>query len=381
MSPILPRRNDPDVHFSPVKTQWQNPTDILSILMIIGGDVVQRAIAQLAGSGPRPLSFAPVAFSFCWVAYALNALLSAVGDGRLLPSADGTPIIVNAKDGQSRPIRSWPLSRLVRNHEPPYEHEARGLCISFYATSAAKRVGVPDPDWVYWTSLTAIVIQLAISVIPGALHGNWMILIITTGGTLLALVAGALPQWQVEKWEGRRIEKGKREVVCLTEGNDSKAVIVVTSDGTGIRLADLANRGLEADAWYSLAVGALGMIQNVVAAGAKRSPSALRFHLDSLGYVYDMKVFDALKKAEEREPNVGISLISTFFPGGLLPDEEEWKNANEKGYVGRRKDAANIGSVTALTERQQDSTKTTLRRDDSAVKKLGGQVDSSSAMV
>lgn len=39
--------------------QWKNPSDVFSVLLILGGDVVARALAQLAGSG-----IAPVAFSF-----------------------------------------------------------------------------------------------------------------------------------------------------------------------------------------------------------------------------------------------------------------------------------------------------------------------------
>jgi hypothetical protein len=40
-------------------TQWKNPSDVFSVLLILGGDVVGRALAQVAGS---PVS--PVAFSF-----------------------------------------------------------------------------------------------------------------------------------------------------------------------------------------------------------------------------------------------------------------------------------------------------------------------------
>lgn len=42
-----------------ITAQLRNPGDIFSILLILGGDVVCRAIAQLAGT-----RIAPVAFSF-----------------------------------------------------------------------------------------------------------------------------------------------------------------------------------------------------------------------------------------------------------------------------------------------------------------------------
>lgn len=70
--------------------QWENPNDILSILLLVGPDVIKSAIAQLAGR-----AITPVAFSFGWVAYAPTALLSSFG-------------------GVIRPlILSWMLSDLV----------------------------------------------------------------------------------------------------------------------------------------------------------------------------------------------------------------------------------------------------------------------------
>ncbi|EEB99951.1 hypothetical protein MPER_00236, partial [Moniliophthora perniciosa FA553] len=61
---------------------WKNPSDTLSILLIIGGDVVLKALAQLSGR-----KLVPVAFSFGWVAYSFNTLMSIFGDGRLMPPA------------------------------------------------------------------------------------------------------------------------------------------------------------------------------------------------------------------------------------------------------------------------------------------------------
>lgn len=56
-----------------VSRQWGNPTDILTLLLLIGGNIVQMAIAQLSGykiripgKGNLHLSIAPVAFSFGW---------------------------------------------------------------------------------------------------------------------------------------------------------------------------------------------------------------------------------------------------------------------------------------------------------------------------
>jgi len=59
--------------------QWQGPSDILSVLLLLGPDIVQRSVAQLAGR-----TITPVAFSFGWVAYSVSALLSAFGGKYLL---------------------------------------------------------------------------------------------------------------------------------------------------------------------------------------------------------------------------------------------------------------------------------------------------------
>jgi len=42
-----------------LRTQWIHPSDVFSVLLLLGGDVISRALAQLAGG-----SVTPVAFSF-----------------------------------------------------------------------------------------------------------------------------------------------------------------------------------------------------------------------------------------------------------------------------------------------------------------------------
>ena len=57
-----------------IKPQWQFPQYVLSLLLILGPDVIWRALAQLAGR-----RITPVVFSYGWVAYAVNALVAAFG--------------------------------------------------------------------------------------------------------------------------------------------------------------------------------------------------------------------------------------------------------------------------------------------------------------
>lgn len=56
---LFRRRFDAGVPSDEFSQQWTNPGDVFSVLLILGGDVVARALAQLAAS---PVT--PVAISF-----------------------------------------------------------------------------------------------------------------------------------------------------------------------------------------------------------------------------------------------------------------------------------------------------------------------------
>jgi hypothetical protein len=61
-----------------LRAQWTNPTDIFTILLIIGGEVVQVAMGQLC-AGPVPF-LTPVAFSFGWVHITYSHTLASTAD-------------------------------------------------------------------------------------------------------------------------------------------------------------------------------------------------------------------------------------------------------------------------------------------------------------
>ncbi|KAM0668832.1 hypothetical protein ACQRIU_002394 [Beauveria bassiana] len=66
--------------------QFKNPSDIFSVLLLLGGasDPVGRALAQISGS-----RVTPVAFSFGWVSFMLEiAVGAAVGEIKLMPRPD-----------------------------------------------------------------------------------------------------------------------------------------------------------------------------------------------------------------------------------------------------------------------------------------------------
>ncbi|KAJ8080957.1 hypothetical protein PM082_017792 [Marasmius tenuissimus] len=350
-------------HLPALRDQWKNPDDILSILMVIGGDIVRSALSQLASSHSR--FFTPVAFSFGWVAYSFSAILSAVGSRRLVSDPDCRCTLIDVESGYSRDVNSWVVSRLVRDYQSSHNRRS-GLEITFFDADPDKDTGVPDRDWVYFLGVFVILLQIGIATIPGALDGNWFVTVVTCGGNLLAQLQASLPQWRRELWDARPIKAGKREVVCLTKGNGSPYVMVIRSEGSlkhrRLRLADLAGgqgtaaagskrticailaltllwfvllltmQGVEDGNWYMLAIGATGMLQNVIAAGARRESAALGFHLLKRSTLHDEKVFKAIKEAEKSEPRVGLALLSIFFPGGLREHEEKWRQETKEKY-------------------------------------------------
>lgn len=409
-----------------LRTQWVEPSDVFSILLIIGGDVIRLALAAVSG-GP----VTPVTFSFGWVSYAVTALLSILGENCLMPpSPDSLLRVISLSTGYVRYNRSWTLGRVfqnyeywmpaeveqrLRSHPVLYEdeeariadtatseksastktypnprkfvspHHAR-LCVAVYewALDGGHPVAMPGYDWVYWLGIAVTILQLGISAIPFGLYGDWSIFLVTTAGTILAYASGALPQWRKEKWACRTLNKPKD--VALTLGNGTKHVIVVQGASGGLDLEDLAggqstdddeeqprrglwmrllrisnstrgvtfllavlwlmllitSTGIHAHAWYLLAVGGIGMLQNLITAGAPRQPAMLGIPIrlakraSSAGLVpmvfAEFKVMHTLMELEMDYKGAGRALLAEYFPGGgLLPWEEKWWASDDPG--------------------------------------------------
>ena len=112
-------------YFQSLVTGWRTPGDVVSLLMIVNGDIVQRALAQL--SGPR---LVPVAFPFGWIVYAIQAFSAAMGTGRLMPAAPDLPsIVINVSSGYPRTNQSWILGRLLRDWKY-YAKDGLGLYVT-----------------------------------------------------------------------------------------------------------------------------------------------------------------------------------------------------------------------------------------------------------
>lgn len=298
--------------------------------------------------------------------------------------------VVTAKNGYTRVNTSWVISRVVRDFDAWMDKAVRdkldrmleerhrymkrhtsagtvvpkpgqtGLCISVYEPSKTRTAGEPAHDFVYWSGLGVTTIQLAIAFIPLGKERDWTILMITLSGTALALLTGCLPQWKNEKWACRR---GSHNDYILTRGNGTQHAILILGNGKGLNLEDLAvssrmnyassglrtrlclaivsvlwiclliaAAGIKTNTEYLLGIGGIGMLQNAFVIGWRRNPSALGVHLEFRAVVGQMTAMGALLELEAKYPASGKSLLPIFFPGKLLPEEDEaWERLAQRG--------------------------------------------------
>ena len=321
--------------FGALKSQWQQPIGFLEVLLILRGDVIQTAVTQLSGG---PFHFTPVPFSFGWVSYSFSALLSAIGDGRLMPGVDCPSMVINARSGIKRENLSWMLGRILRDWEKHSTCDYNGrpaLTVSIFRFceekyKSVRKDGKPRPaprdlernkhksdgeirftppcpkmDLMWYTGIFVMVVQWAVAAVAGIIEKDWLIMTITISGTFLSLAGGALPQWKQEKWSCRRLSEPK--TVILTRGNGHRHLMILHSLGAGPDLEDLATArasahwstfplllllaiswgvillsvsNLYTDTWYLVAVGGLGMAQNLFAAGHHRDAGAYGIYLE-----------------------------------------------------------------------------------------------------
>lgn len=376
---------------SQLKLQWSNPSDILSLLLLVGGDVIQKALAQSTG-----YRYSTVTFSFGWVAYSFNALLSAIGDGKLVPEPDCSAVVVNTRNNYTRTNRSWMLGRMVRDVDYWIHHDTRqglaellararrrqehvfpiektqktqpfkpssrvamqGLCVTIYQARCGPVAHPVRNDALCVMGPLVSILQLGIAAIPCGLYLEWQTLVITACGTILAYVTGILPQWSNEKWACRILDiRHADKTVALTRGNGSQHVIIIigaegcpdledlaTSEGSPDSLTEawslaslclwiallISVSGIKSNTWYLVAVGAIGIIQNIYVAGAKRSPEALGIHLEHIQSCVRHKVMGALMEAEiacqrySTRRGIGKSLLDIYFPRDIWETERQW---------------------------------------------------------
>jgi len=244
------KRRDSNETISSFVAQWANPSDVGSILLIIGGDVVQKALAQ--GTGKL---YTPVCFSFGCVAYTFTALVSIMGDGKLLPPPDYPVKVFNLKSGYSKENRNWVLGRILRDLETQIAKTASphdgtyGIQISVW--EALDNTNRPTQfSWgrIHWVSLLMTTLQFAIATVPAlpSVGGDWSVLFITAVGTLLIQLIGILPQWVAEKLPNRQ---HAARTYALTSGNGSRDIIVIIGNGKCLDLEEMANAESPRKGW------------------------------------------------------------------------------------------------------------------------------------
>jgi hypothetical protein len=85
----------------------------------------------------------------------------------------------------------------------------------------------------------------------------------------------------------------------------------------------ISSAALTDQAWFLIAVGAIGILQNIFVAAWSRTPEALGLPLKFQQVIGHPKVFTAVLECEKAYPKVGRALVGAFFPGGIFPKEEE----------------------------------------------------------
>jgi hypothetical protein len=401
-------------------TDVPGPNSILAVLLLIGSDVVHKAIAQLTGASGS--HFTPVLFSFGWPAYAFHILATAFGDRTYLPKSDCPAVVININSRDWRENRSWVIGRLLRDLESEYHNDFRnkndiysGLLVRAFTITpkGRNRFGpkVPKKDNVWWSFAVVLVLQLFLAFGPIYTRPkdgdrNWAIAAITGVGTCLTWLTAGFSAMRKEKYQGR---DGSRSTYAITRGNGHNRVFLILPDtidrngernesalpyldemATGTHKARIETRllsatfsllwivflvvvaGINYDTWWLFGVGLLGMSHNLFVSSWRRSTAAhgiplteLRCFRKKIG-LYDnnrdsggnkLGVRDTLLDLEKMFPGAGYALHPIFFPGGGNWDASPDAGAYEKALVKAQKKNWENGRETILTRRVEATTK------------------------
>ncbi|KAJ8105435.1 hypothetical protein ONZ43_g7428 [Nemania bipapillata] len=294
MAPALQDRSlDLDGASAGFRTTWASPsTYAFTILLLVGGDVISMALAQLSGG---------------WVSYATGAINAAVGQNKLMLPADTPCMVINAENKQSRGNGSWILGRVMRDFE-------------------------------YWMGRP---VREKVTEVKKSKYQYDMDQAMKNGKDVQSVQYPAHAGLVVSFWK--------------TRGNGAQHALVIEADGFGLNLEDLCtgfdnldepsipvstrfavvilgvlwvvllitSSAITNQSWYLIAVGLIGMLQNIFVAAWSRKPEAFGLPLKFENVIGSPKVFTAITECEKAYPTVGRALVGTFFPSGIYPKEEE----------------------------------------------------------
>lgn len=196
---------------------------------------MQNALAQTTAG-----RVSSVCFSFGWVAYSFTTLVGVIGDGRLLPPPDYPVKVFNLESSYVRENKNWVIGRILRDNEVFMNKRGSlngaGIRISIYTAEAPwRKRSFNFITEILWLIVTLV--QVGVAAVPLALDSEWGVFLITCSGIVAAIIAGELPQWNVEKLPLKR-KSGK--YIALTSGNGSREVMIIYSAGDALDLEELA---------------------------------------------------------------------------------------------------------------------------------------------
>lgn len=155
----------------------------------------------------------------------------------MTPSPDFPAQLISAKFSHVRENKSWVIGRLLRDlelsraeaglFETDNNEQNEPFKIEIFSIDQNATQGEIKRDLVWYSGFFVILIQIVVAIVPIITKRNWAPIIITAGGTLLALLQGAIPQWKKEKWAWAR--KGG-DTVSITQGNGSRYVMVILGE-------------------------------------------------------------------------------------------------------------------------------------------------------
>lgn len=249
------------------------------------------------------------------------------------------------------------LGRLLRDHITRYPVDARSEDEGGRAESIRIDNFALDPittspacDLVWWSGWAILLVQIGIAIAPWVLFGDWGVMMVSLCGNGLAAITCAMPQWTEEKWSGRTLQRDK--VTCLTGGNGHHHIMVflgrkgswdLESVATGRSTARPETRwislalamlwmcllitvaGLKEHAWFLIAIGGIGMLQNAFAAGTTRKPEASNFHITKFSRA---PTIIGKRRRYEDSPDAHISLDRDLAE---LTEVTKW--VSEKGVL------------------------------------------------
>ena len=328
--------------------------------------------------------------------------MSVVGDGRLMPSPDYPAKVINAENGYKRENKSWILGRLLRDHEAPLDDkiglsvtvfEALGdagvpqrdsvwwsgvVTIVLQLGIAAIPCGL-HKDWsVLLLTAGGTLLVLITGALPQWRFEKWACrrdtkkVISLTGGNgtrhvmviignkkgldLEDLAAAESPRMRRREEKSDRLAKKVRDekgdLKTDKQGNVETEVRMLRgvpaafwiTQTVCLTLAALwivfliTVAGWKQNTWYLLAVGGVGMVQNVLVAGAKHEASTTGIHLKKVETIEQQKVMDTLMDLENAYETVGKSLLVEFFHGKPRPAETQWWEGTKDAYDTKRKE-------------------------------------------